>query len=458
MTADFIEGLVNDQRTYFNSGLTRDVSFRLEQLRKLKQAILTQEQDIIKALHRDLNKSDQEAYTTEILPILIELNHAIKQLKAWAKTRRVRTPITHFGASSRIYPEPYGVTLIIAPWNYPFSLVLWPLIGAMAAGNCAVLKPSEYAPNVSKALAKLIESTFSKDFITVVEGGVEVNKELLKQRLDYIFFTGGSEIGKIVMEAAAKHLTPVTLELGGKSPCIVHEDANVQLAAKRIVWGKLLNAGQTCVAPDYLVVHRNVKAKLIDYMKQYITEMHDWSKQKSESSARMINTKHFHRVCSYLQDGRILKGGSYDEASLYIEPTLIDQVSWTDSLMQDEIFGPILPIIEYENLSEILKKMGEKPKPLALYLFSESKNIQNQVIEKISFGGGCVNDTLMHLTSPYLPFGGVGNSGMGSYHGKASFDLFSHHKSILKQTTRFDLALRYNNSTKLLTFIKKFFK
>ncbi len=453
-----VHNLVKKQREYFQTGETKNLSFRISNLKKLKLAIKKYENQIIEALNKELNKSAFESYATEIGLVYEEINQAVKYLRKWDKPEKVKTPITHFGSSSYIYREPYGLTLIISPWNYPFQLALAPLIGAISAGNCAIIKPSELTPNVSQVIRELIEESFDDEYIAVVEGGVDESTALLQERFDYIFFTGSIPVGKKVYEAAAKFLTPVTLELGGKSPAIVHKDANLQLAAKRIVWGKYLNAGQTCIAPDFLIVHKIVKNKLIEYIKSYIQSFYGPDASNNENYARIVNERHFDRLTVFLEDGRILSGGRTNRDKLFIEPTVIDQINRELPIMQEEIFGPLLPIIEYEELTEMIKTVKEQPKPLALYFFSQDKDLQNEIIDKIPFGGGCINDTVYHFASPNLPFGGIGKSGMGSYHGKSSFELFSHKKSILKQTTLFDLPFRYHSTKNALKKVKFFLK
>ncbi|WP_188622222.1 aldehyde dehydrogenase [Caldalkalibacillus thermarum] len=439
-------------------GKTKDLNFRLEALQRLRQAIASREQDLLTALKADLNKPELEAYATEIGIILSEIRFVLKRLKSWVKPRRVKTPVTLLGARSYIYPEPYGVTLIISPWNYPLQLAVSPLIGAIAAGNCAVVKPSELTPHTSAVLAELIGDIFPENYVAVVQGGADVSTALLQEKWDYIFFTGGAHIGKKVMEAASKHLTPVTLELGGKSPCFVHRDANLDLAAKRIVWGKFLNAGQTCVAPDYVYVHYEIKEDLIGRIKTYIAQFYGEDAIQNGRYTRIVNQKHFDRLTALLDSGTIRIGGKANRDKLTIEPTVLDEVSWDDPVMQEEIFGPILPILDYQDLDQALETVRIRSKPLALYVFSESKTVQDKLIRHLSFGGGCVNDTILHVASPYLPFGGVGESGMGAYHGKRSFDTFSHEKSIVKQTTLFDLPFRYPNVKKGLQLVKRFLK
>lgn len=446
--------LVENQRKFFQSGKTKDISFRIEALETLRKAVKDHEEELMKSLNVDLNKTQFDAYATEIGFVLHEIRFVLKHLKSWAKPRKVKTPMTHLGSTSMIYPMPYGVALVIAPWNYPFQLAVAPLIGAIAAGNCAILKPSELTPSTSAVLAKLISEVFPEEYISVVEGDVEASQALLNERFDYIFFTGSVPVGKIIMESASRNLTPVTLELGGKSPCIIDQDANIKLAAKRVAWGKYMNAGQTCVAPDYLYVHQSVKELFLVELKTAIKELFD----DMDNFTRIVSEKHFNRLQQFLQSGTIYTGGITNKASLLIEPTVLTNVSWNDAVMEDEIFGPILPVLEYSELDLVIEKIQSKPNPLALYVFSENEQVQQKVIRELSFGGGCINDTVYHITSPYLPFGGVGSSGVGAYHGKGSFDTFSHEKSVLKQTTKFDLPFRYPNVKDGLKKIKMFLK
>ncbi|OLS36165.1 aldehyde dehydrogenase [Bacillus sp. MRMR6] len=450
--------LVSKQRNFFLSGKTKDVSYRIEALKLLAQVIRSHETELMDALKKDLNKSRFDSYITEIGIVLEEIRFTLKHVKDWSQPRRVKSALAQAGSKSYIYPEPYGVTLIISPWNYPFQLAIAPLIGAIAAGNCTLLKPSELTPETSKLLAKLLHENFPEEYITVVQGDAQTSQFLLKEKLDYIFFTGSVPVGKVIMEAAAKNLTPVTLELGGKSPCIVHKDANLKLAAKRIAWGKFINAGQTCVAPDYLYVHREIKKQFTQLLIEAIKELYSEDVFKTGEFTRIVSERHFNRLKTFLIDGKPVYGGKYAIDLLTIEPTVLVDISWEDSVMQDEIFGPILPILEYENDNFMMTKINERPKPLALYIFSESKDFQDKILSNISFGGGCINDTVYHLSSPYLPFGGVGESGIGAYHGKGSFDVFTHEKSILKQTTRFDLPFRYPNRKNALKQIKMFIK
>lgn len=427
--------LVQQQRQFFNTGNTKDVTFRIQALNRLKKAIEKFHQPILNALKSDLNKSEPEAFGSEIRIVLGEIDFTLEHLEQWAAPREVPTASTLPDSTSFIHPEPYGVALIIAPWNYPFQLAFGPLIGAMAAGNSAVIKPSELTPAVSKVTAELIADTFPSEYIAVMEGEVETSTALLKEKFDYIFFTGSTGVGKVVMRAAAEHLTPVTLELGGKSPSIVHKDANLQVAAQRLARGKFLNAGQTCVAPDYLLVHEDVREEFISLLQAEINDKYTENATQNPNFPHIVNQRNFDRLAKFLEDGEFLIGGRSIREQLVIEPTLLGNVDWTSPVMQEEIFGPILPVIEYNDLNPILDEIVQRPKPLALYLFTNDEEVQDQVFNTVSFGGGCVNETLSHMTSHYLPFGGVGDSGMGSYHGQQSFELFSHHKSILKRNS-----------------------
>ncbi|KZE14372.1 aldehyde dehydrogenase [Priestia aryabhattai] len=428
--------LTKKQLSFFNSGKTKDVAFRIETLKKLRELVVRHEDDILKAVKADLNKPEMEAKRAEVGLVLSEIDFAVENLAEWAAPKEVETPSTHAGAKSYIYQDPYGLALVIAPWNYPFQLAVSPVVGAIAAGNCVVLKPSELTPHTSSLLAKMFNENFPEEYLTVVEGEVETSTTLLKENFDYIFFTGSTMVGKIVAEAAAKHLTPVTLELGGKSPTIVHEDANIEEAAKRIARGKFANAGQTCVAPDYILVQRNVKDELLANLKQVVTNTYGEDVSQNLDFPHVVSEKHFDRLNSFLTNGDIVFGGKTDRSRLFIEPTVLDNISWEDNVMQDEIFGPILPVIVYDEISEVIQAIVKRPKPLALYLFSEDEAVQDHILNSVSFGGGSINDTINHMTSHYLPFGGVGDSGMGAYHGKASFDTFSHAKSILKRSNK----------------------
>jgi acyl-CoA reductase-like NAD-dependent aldehyde dehydrogenase len=449
-----ITEIISQQRRFFASGKTKNIEFRIEQLKKLKQVIQEAAESVFSSVKADLNKSVFEAYTSELGSITQEIDYVLKHIKSWTKVQKKPVSLSFLPASAEIYPEPLGVVLIIGPWNYPFALSLVPLVGAIASGNCAIIKPSELAPQTSKLIAEVINKNFPPEFITVVEGGVSTSQELLKQKFDHIFFTGGTAIGKIIMEAAAKHLTPVTLELGGKSPCIVDEDVNIEVAAKRITWGKFINAGQTCIAPDYLLVHKNIKQDLCKYIQQYIQEFYGENPLQSPDYGRIIGKKHFQKLASLLT-GDIIVGGESNEDELYIAPTIIDHVAWDDEVMQDEIFGPILPILEYTDIDTVISQINSRPKPLALYIFSQNKNLQAKILQETSSGGVCINDTIKHVAESSLPFGGVGDSGMGSYHGKYSFDTFSHYKSILKRPFFLDLKVLYPPYAGKLSLIKK---
>ena len=451
-----IKATISRQRAFFATGKTKDYDFRVVQLNKLLKLIQANDKLILDAVYADLRKPAIEAYGSEVLVTLSEIKYALKHLKAWMKPQKVGTPINLFPSSSYIYTEPLGVALIVAPWNYPFALTIQPLIGAIAAGNCVILKPSEHTPNTSSAIAKIINTNFDSNFITAIEGGIETNQALLAERFDHIFFTGGTSIGRIVMEAAAKHLTPVTLELGGKSPCIVDETCDLEITAKRIVWGKFYNAGQTCVAPDYLLVQKSIKPALIQNLLECVKKSFGDNPQHSPDFARIVNERQFDRLMSLLDEGKILVGGQSDRSDRFIAPTIIDEISPSSKIMTDEIFGPILPILEYDQIEDAIAIVNSNSKPLALYCFTQNQKIQAQILQEVSFGGGCFNDTIMHLGNPELPFGGVGNSGMGGYHGKASFDTFSHRKSVLKNSFRFDLKWRYPPYTMSLETLKKF--
>lgn len=455
LTTTPISEIISRQRQFFATGKTKEVNFRREQLQQLKAAIKESSGAILDALYADLHKPEFEGYFE--LAVTQDIDYALKHLKSWVKPKKVKTPLTQFPSTGRIYPEPLGVVLIIGPWNYPFSLMISPLIGAIAAGNCAILKPSEIAPHTSKVLAEIVEATFEPEYIAILEGGVETSQQLLAEKFDHIFFTGGTRVGKIIMEAAAKHLTPVTLELGGKSPCLVDCDLNLTEAAKRITWGKLINAGQTCIAPDYLLVDKKIKSDLLAEIKKCLHEFYGDNPALSPDYARIINQNQFDRLTKLLQDGDILIGGETINSDRYIAPTVIDNVALDAPIMQEEIFGPILPVIEYENLDEALAIINNRPKPLALYIFSQNKNIQQRILQATSSGGVCINDTVMQVGINELPFGGVGDSGIGSYHGIASFNTFSHHKSVLKKSFLFELNWRYAPYKEKVEQFKKMF-
>lgn len=435
--------LVSKQREFFYKGGTLPISHRIRNLRKLRQAILKYEDKIMKALNEDLGKSPFEAYETEIGIVLQELSHMIKNLPSYAKTKRPPTPITHFPSRSRIYHDPYGVVLIVSPWNYPFHLSIMPLIGAIAGGDCAVLKTSASAPASSAIIKEIISSTFPEKYIAVVEGKEEGSYDLPDEKFDLIFFTGSVNVGRQVMERASKNLTPVVLELGGKSPCIVDETADLSLTAKRIIWGKSINSGQTCVAPDYVLVHSSVKEELIREMKKVIPSLLGEDMLENKDMPCIINQHHFDRLTKLIEDADVIYGGKNKSEERKIEMTILDKVTWDCPVMKEEIFGPILPILTYDDREEMLNFMARQEKPLALYLFTQSKEMERLVNRRLSYGGGCINDTIMHVASSNLPFGGVGSSGMGSYHGKTSFETFTHSKGVVKKAKRFDLPLRY---------------
>ncbi|MEN6348922.1 MAG: aldehyde dehydrogenase [Syntrophomonas sp.] len=458
MNESSLSALFDKQREFFKKGSTGEINFRISHLKKLRQAIDEGEVEILKALGKDLGKSNLEGYVSEVGLVIAEIDYMIKNLPRFSKPQKVKTPLMYFGAKSYIYTEPLGVVLIIGPWNYPFQLLMAPLLGAIAAGNCAILKPSELAPHTSAILHELIGSNFPPEYISVIEGGIETSTVLLEQNFDHIFFTGGAGVGRIVMQGAARHLTPVTLELGGKSPCIVDKEVNLQYAARRISWGKFLNAGQTCVAPDYLLVHREIKEQLLEKIKQVINGFYGQDTFNSSDYGRIINERHFNRLTAMLEDGDILYGGRSNRQARYIEPTIMENISPDSPLLHDEIFGPILPVLEYQSLDEVIQILKTKPKPLALYFFSNDKSKQEYVIQNSSSGGVCINDTLSHITTRDLPFGGVGDSGMGAYHGKTSFDIFSHRKSVLKHTLRYDTPVKYPPYKVSLQKMKKLLK
>lgn len=453
-----IQAIIDKQRAYFNSGATRTLDFRIEQLRKLRSAILINEKALLDALQKDLNKAHMEGYSTEVGIILAEINHALKNINKWMQKHKTKGTLGIPGALCYTQPEPLGIVLIISPWNYPLNLAFMPLIGAMAAGNCAVLKPSELAPHCSAVTAQLVQDTFSPEYITVVEGEAETATVLLQQRFDYIFFTGSPDVGRVVMQAAAKHLTPVTLELGGKSPCIVDKSADLTTAARRICFGKFTNAGQTCIAPDYLLAHQDIKEDLVKKIVGSIESFYGSDPQKSPDYGRIINTSHFMRLASLVNNGQVVYGGQSDAGERYIAPTILDNVSWNDPVMQEEIFGPILPIIEYSHLDEAIQLVNQRPKPLALYVFTKDKVVEQRVLAEISCGGACINDTLSHIVPHSLPFGGVGESGMGSYHGQSSFETFSHIKSVLKTPLWLDIKSKYPPYTGSLDRLKRLMK
>lgn len=448
MQPNEIQALLQAQRKYFQSGETFPVAFRKQALKKLYDCIRRREGDILSALRTDLGKSGFEGYMCEVGMALDEIGYCIKKLGKWSKPRRVKTPLAQFVAKSYTLPTPRGNTLVISPWNYPFLLSIDPLVDAIAAGNTVILKPSAYSPATSALLAELLRECFPPEYVAVVTGGREENACLLEQNFDFVFFTGSQNVGKEVMRKAAEHLTPIALELGGKSPCIVDETANLALAAKRIVFGKYLNCGQTCVAPDYLLCHASVKEKLLQYIYQEIKAQYGENPLENQAYGKIINGKHFARICGLLEGEKVSFGGGRDENTLQIEPTVMENVTWSDAVMQEEIFGPILPVLTFENFDEIYEILQDKQKPLALYLFTQKKKRAKEGMARLSFGGGCINDTIIHLATHQMGFGGVKESGMGAYHGKVGFDLFSHTKSIVDKKTWIDLKIRYQPSTK----------
>ena len=439
-----IEKLVKEQRRFFQTGETLSYQFRMDALNRLSLALEQYEEPLEKALYKDLHKSKMESYMAEIALTKSELSYYKKHLAGWMRKEHVKSSLSNFHSGAFTIAEPYGVTLIMAPWNYPVMLCLEPLINAIAAGNCVILKPSAYAPQTSAVLAKLITACFKEEYVAVVEGGRKENKELLNQRFDYIFFTGGVKVGRLVLEKAAKYMTPVTLELGGKSPCIVDETANIKLAARRIVFGKLLNSGQTCVAPDYVLVQEDVKDELITAMKKELVRMLGKRPLDNPEYPKMVNVRHYNRVMNLLKGMPVVVGGYGDAEKLQIAPTILDEVSLNAPIMKEEIFGPVLPVLTYTDKKELLSVIRHFEKPLACYLFTRNKKMEQWVLRNISFGGGCINDTIVHLATAEMGFGGVGCSGMGSYHGKNGFETFSHRKSILKKYQWIDVPVRYH--------------
>ena len=448
-----IKDIVAAQRAFFRGHATRSVEFRLEMLKRLRASIVKYERELAEALYNDLHKSYEEAYLTEISIVLAEIDNFLKHLKGWAAPSKKSTPLKMFPSHSEILTEPLGVSLIIAPWNYPVQLLLNPLVGAIGAGCTAVLKPSPYVPNVAEVLGRLIAETFDPEYVAVVQGHREVNSALLRERYDIIFFTGSPDLGRVVMRAAAENLTPVVLELGGKSPVVVDKSADIKLAAKRIAWGKTLNAGQTCIAPDYLLIHKDVKAEFVVAFRHAIAELHGEDVHKSEHYVRMVSDRAFERVVSYLDCGDIVAGGLTSAEDRYIEPTLLDNVSADSAVMREEIFGPVLPMMEIGDVEEAINFILDREKPLAMYIFAE-EGVARRVFDHTSSGGGCINDTIMHIANEHLPFGGVGNSGMGRYHGRDSLYAFSHRRSVVTTPTWIDLPFRYM-PYKLFRLVKK---
>lgn len=452
-----IDEVISKQRVFFNTDITKNVSYRIEALKKLRSAIIINEKKINEALKKDLNKSSFESYITEVGLVLNEISYVLKNIRKWSKIRHVHTPIIHFHSKSFVVPEPYGVVLLISPWNFPFQLCLEVLIGAIAGGNCAVVKPSGQSINTSHVIADLIGSCFPPEYVKVFEGDRERNTEILNQKYDYIFFTGGTTTGKHVMECASRNLTPVTLELGGKSPCIIDRTADLKLAAKRIVFGKFLSAGQSCVAPDYLLIQKSIGDEFIFHLKNAIEESfpgNDFTEMPT-----IINEKRFSHLLELMKGQKVFLGGGYVPERNFIEPTVLTDVQYDSPIMQEEIFGPLLPVIVFDEICEIIARLKVLPKPLNLYLFTTDKPTEDLILKSLSFGGGCINDTSIHFSTNHLAFGGVGDSGIGGYHGRFSFDTFTHYKNIMKKYNRIDLPMRYHPFTeKHLKFLKHFLK
>lgn len=439
-----IDAVLTAQREYFSSGATLSRAFREEQLRKLHEALVSRQTEIAQALHVDLRKSDIEAWVSEIGFVTADIKHTLRKLGSWMKRRRVGfSPLIAAPATSYVHPQPLGLTLIIAPWNYPLQLALAPLVGALAAGNVAVVKPSELAPATSHVIAQLVRDTFDERLVAVFEGGIEVSKALLARAWDHVFFTGGTEVGRIVAKAAAEHLSRVTLELGGKSPAIVTATADLDLAAKRIVLGKFLNTGQTCIAPDYVLAEASIHDALLDKIKANVTAFFGPDPKESPDFGRIVNDRHFGRLTALIDPDKVFVGGETDRGDLYIAPTVLRDVTMSDKVMGEEIFGPLLPVLKVDSLDAAIARIAERPNPLALYLFTRDSDEEQKVVDRVSFGGGCINDTLSHIADPRLPFGGVRESGQGAYHGEAGFQAFSHMKAVLRSATFIDPPIKY---------------
>ncbi len=448
------EQLIKNQRTFFNSNQTKNIGFRIQQLKKLKAILKQNEQLLYQAIYTDFKKSEFDTYTTELLLIYSEIDTALKNITNWAAAKKVNTNLLNFPSSNYIIPEPLGVTLVIGAWNYPYQLSLTPAVSAIAAGNTILLKPSELALNASNAIAKIINENFPSDYFTVIEGGVETTTEVLKQKFDKIFFTGSTQTGKIIYQAAAQQLTPVTLELGGKSPCFITKDCNLKQTVKRLAWGKFLNAGQTCIAPDYVLIDETIKDKFLQLLKEFIIKA-DYSIENN-NYVQIINDKHFNRLTNLIDQNKIYFGGKTNKAERHIEPTILTNISFEDPIMQQEIFGPVLPVISYTDIDQAITQVKSMDKPLSCYIFTNNIKIKNKILTQISFGGGCINDTVMHITNHHLPFGGVGASGTGSYHAEAGFKTFSHYKSILDKPFWFEPNFKYPPYSKnKLNWIKK---
>jgi aldehyde dehydrogenase (NAD+) len=456
---DFKE-IFNQQVDFFNTQATQPIAFRIAQLKKLKQSILDHQSEVYAALYKDLRKSEYEAFGSEIGQVIKEIDFAIRNLPSWASPKRVSTPMMFFPSTSKLYRDSLGVVLIISPWNYPFFLSISPLVSSIAGGNTAFVKPSEEAAHTAVVVEKILSGIFESNYVHVVQGiGQEVIPPMMNDvRFDHVFFTGSSSVGQKIMEMAAKKLVPVTLELGGKSPCIVDQSASLDYTAKKIAWSKLMNAGQTCVAPDYVLVHRSVKDQLVSKLKENFKQMFGEDPSKSEDFGRIINAKRFKSIAAYLTQGKLVAGGRHNEADLYIEPTILEDISLHDSVMQVEIFGPVLPVIAYDTNEEVVKWIEKNPFPLALYVYAEDKNVHDYFISTVRFGGGAINNGIIHLANPHLPFGGVGPSGTGQYHGKFGFEAFTRPKAVLHSRSWFDVPLWYAPYKGKASILKKIFK
>ena len=447
--------IVSLQKSFFNSNSTKDVNFRIETLKKLKFILKANEDKLYTAIYSDFKKSEFETYLTEISQIYNALNESIKNLKKWSKKKKVKSNLANFPSKSYIIPEPLGNILIISSWNYPYQITLIPAISAIASGNTVVIKPSEVPSNTSRVLAQLINSNFDSNYLSVIEGGIKITTELLQNKWDKIFFTGSTNVGKVIYKAAAENLTPVTLELGGKSPTFIFKDCNIKLTAQRIVWAKFLNAGQTCIAPDYLLVEKEIEIQLLEALKNQIELAFPICKGISENYVQIINEQNFKRLISLIPSERIYTGGEFDLEERIIYPTILHNINFEDIIMNEEIFGPLLPVISFDNLDDVISKVKMGEKPLALYVYGKNKKVINKILSEISFGGGSINESIVHLSNPNLPFGGVGASGIGSYHSKAGFDNFTHYKSILHKSFLFEPSIKYLPFTKLKKFILK---
>jgi aldehyde dehydrogenase (NAD+) len=453
-----IAGLVQRQRQFFLTDETKNIQFRKEQLKMLRNLIISNEDEIYKVLGTDFKKPPFETYLSENGYMIMEINQFLKRLKKWARPRRIPSNLVNFPSSCFLMYEPYGISLIIAPWNYPFQLAIGPLVGAMSAGNCAILKPSELTPSTSEFISKLINENFRDDYIHVIEGDATVSQSLLKEKFDYIFFTGSTRIGQIIAEAAARNLTPATLELGGKSPCFVDGSVDMKLTARRIIWGKFLNNGQTCLAPDYIYVDQKHKDDLLEQLKNEIIHRFGSDPEKSLDLARVVNQNHFNRLRDLITQGKVFYGGRFNMKDLYISPTILHDVSWDDDVMDREIFGPVLPVLSYDEIDKVIRDLKTREKPLSLYVFSKRKSFTRKLLQDLSFGGGTVNDTVIHFGNPNVPFGGVGQSGYGAYHGRHSFETFSHKKGIVKKATWIDIPIRYAPYENKLKWLKRLFR